>query len=104
MARLIQVFRRKAVSVTDTRVRTMNEVLTCIKLIKMYAWETSFQKKITDIRKKEKQLLEMAGYTQSINSSITTIIPTLATILTFVVHTLLGLPLGTSEVSSIPNT
>ncbi|KAM9422481.1 ATP-binding cassette sub-family C member 12 isoform 1-T1 [Salvelinus alpinus] len=101
MARLIQVFRRKAVSVTDTRVRTMNEVLTCIKLIKMYAWETSFQKKITDIRKKEKQLLEMAGYTQSINSSITTIIPTLATILTFVVHTLLGLPLGTSEAFTI---
>lgn len=47
MARLIQRFRRKAVSVTDTRVRTMNEVLTCIKLIKMYAWETSFEKKIT---------------------------------------------------------
>uniref|UniRef100_A0A4W5R563 ABC transmembrane type-1 domain-containing protein n=1 Tax=Hucho hucho TaxID=62062 RepID=A0A4W5R563_9TELE len=47
MARLIQVFRRKAVSVTDTRVCTMNEVLTCIKLIKMYAWETSFEKKIT---------------------------------------------------------
>uniref|UniRef100_A0A8C7JY84 ATP binding cassette subfamily C member 12 n=1 Tax=Oncorhynchus kisutch TaxID=8019 RepID=A0A8C7JY84_ONCKI len=97
MARLIQVFRRKAVSVTDTRVRTMNEVLTCIKLIKMYAWETSFEKKITDIRKNEKQLLEMAGYIQSINSSITTIIPTMATILTFVVHTLLGLPLSSSE-------
>nr|XP_046204790.1 ATP-binding cassette sub-family C member 12-like [Oncorhynchus gorbuscha] len=97
MARLIQVFRRKAVSVTDTRVRTMNEVLTCIKLIKMYAWETSFEKKITDIRNNEKQLLEMAGYIQSINSSITTIIPTLATILTFVVHTLLGLPLSSSE-------
>uniref|UniRef100_A0A6Q2ZBV3 ATP-binding cassette, sub-family C (CFTR/MRP), member 12 n=1 Tax=Esox lucius TaxID=8010 RepID=A0A6Q2ZBV3_ESOLU len=89
MARLIQVFRKKAVRVTDTRVRTMNEVLTCIKLIKMYAWESSFEKKITDIRKNEKKLLQMASYTQSVNSSITTIIPTLATILTFVVHTLL---------------
>uniref|UniRef100_A0A6Q2Z9P0 ATP-binding cassette sub-family C member 5 n=1 Tax=Esox lucius TaxID=8010 RepID=A0A6Q2Z9P0_ESOLU len=94
MARLIQVFRKKAVRVTDTRVRTMNEVLTCIKLIKMYAWESSFEKKITDIRKNEKKLLQMASYTQSVNSSITTIIPTLATILTFVVHTLLGLPLS----------
>uniref|UniRef100_A0A6Q2WQL3 ATP-binding cassette, sub-family C (CFTR/MRP), member 12 n=1 Tax=Esox lucius TaxID=8010 RepID=A0A6Q2WQL3_ESOLU len=91
---LIQVFRKKAVRVTDTRVRTMNEVLTCIKLIKMYAWESSFEKKITDIRKNEKKLLQMASYTQSVNSSITTIIPTLATILTFVVHTLLGLPLS----------
>uniref|UniRef100_A0A8C1TDH1 ATP-binding cassette sub-family C member 5 n=1 Tax=Cyprinus carpio TaxID=7962 RepID=A0A8C1TDH1_CYPCA len=41
---LIGVFRRRAVSVTDRRVRTMNEVLTCIKLIKMYAWEESFEK------------------------------------------------------------
>ncbi|KAF4090918.1 hypothetical protein AMELA_G00031150 [Ameiurus melas] len=44
---LIRVFRKKAISVTDKRVRTMNEVLTCIKLIKMYAWEESFEKKIT---------------------------------------------------------
>lgn len=41
------MFRRRAVSVTDRRVRTMNEVLTCIKLIKMYAWEESFEKSIT---------------------------------------------------------
>uniref|UniRef100_A0A3P9AB43 ATP-binding cassette sub-family C member 5 n=1 Tax=Esox lucius TaxID=8010 RepID=A0A3P9AB43_ESOLU len=101
MARLIQVFRKKAVRVTDTRVRTMNEVLTCIKLIKMYAWESSFEKKITDIRKNEKKLLQMASYTQSVNSSITTIIPTLATILTFVVHTLLGLPLICDEVCKL---
>uniref|UniRef100_A0A8B9HQL6 ATP-binding cassette, sub-family C (CFTR/MRP), member 12 n=1 Tax=Astyanax mexicanus TaxID=7994 RepID=A0A8B9HQL6_ASTMX len=90
---------RRAVSVTDNRVRTMNEVLTCIKLIKMYAWEESFEKKITDIRKKEKLILEKAGYVQSINSSLTTVVPTLATILTFIVHTAIGLPLAPSTVS-----
>ncbi|XP_064192872.1 ATP-binding cassette sub-family C member 12 isoform X1 [Anguilla rostrata] len=96
MARLIGVFRKKAISVTDIRVRTMNEVLSCIKLIKMYAWETSFEKKITDVRKHEKRLLEFAGYVQSVNSSITTVIPTVATILTFVAHTSLKLPLSSS--------
>uniref|UniRef100_A0A667YWU7 ATP binding cassette subfamily C member 12 n=1 Tax=Myripristis murdjan TaxID=586833 RepID=A0A667YWU7_9TELE len=49
MAKLINVFRRKVVVSTDSRVRTMNEILTCIKLIKMYAWEDSFEKKITGI-------------------------------------------------------
>uniref|UniRef100_A0A3B4TZ91 ATP-binding cassette, sub-family C (CFTR/MRP), member 12 n=1 Tax=Seriola dumerili TaxID=41447 RepID=A0A3B4TZ91_SERDU len=34
-------------AITDTRVRTMSEVLTCIKLIKMYVWEESFERKIT---------------------------------------------------------
>lgn len=31
---------------TDSRVHTMNEILKSIKLIKMYAWEDSFEKKI----------------------------------------------------------
>ena len=39
-------FRRKCIKVTDTRVRMMNEILTCVKLIKMYAWELSFAKAI----------------------------------------------------------
>uniref|UniRef100_A0A9J8A049 ATP-binding cassette, sub-family C (CFTR/MRP), member 12 n=1 Tax=Cyprinus carpio carpio TaxID=630221 RepID=A0A9J8A049_CYPCA len=102
IARLIGVFRRRAVSVTDRRVRTMNEVLTCIKLIKMYAWEESFEKTVSDIRKTEKLLLQKAGYVQSLNSSFTTIVPTLATILTFIVHTSLKLPLLPSTVSALP--
>uniref|UniRef100_A0A8C2GWP5 ATP-binding cassette sub-family C member 5 n=1 Tax=Cyprinus carpio TaxID=7962 RepID=A0A8C2GWP5_CYPCA len=101
IARLIGVFRRRAVSVTDRRVRTMNEVLTCIKLIKMYAWEESFEKTVSDIRKKEKLLLQKAGYVQSLNSSFTTIVPTLATILTFIVHTALKLPLLPSTAYTI---
>ncbi|KAK1802156.1 hypothetical protein P4O66_021827 [Electrophorus voltai] len=101
IARLINILRRRAVSVTDKRVRTMNEVLTCIKLIKMYAWEESFEKKITDIRKSEKSLLEKAGYVQSVNSSLTAIVPTLATIFTFIAHTALRLPLEPSVAYTI---
>ncbi|KAI5088763.1 multidrug resistance-associated protein 9, partial [Silurus meridionalis] len=98
---LIRVFRKKTISVTDKRVRTMNEVLTCIKLIKMYAWEESFEKKITDIRKEEKLLLEYAGYTQSVNASLTAVVPSLATILTFITHTALRLDLQPSTAYTI---
>uniref|UniRef100_A0A8C1VLR0 ATP-binding cassette, sub-family C (CFTR/MRP), member 12 n=1 Tax=Cyprinus carpio TaxID=7962 RepID=A0A8C1VLR0_CYPCA len=87
IARLIGVFRRRAVSVTDRRVRTMNEVLTCIKLIKMYAWEESFEKTVSgcpSILFYFLMTLWNAGYVQSLNSSFTTIVPTLATILTFI--------------------
>ncbi|XP_062845964.1 ATP-binding cassette sub-family C member 12 [Trichomycterus rosablanca] len=98
---LIRVFRKLSVSVTDRRVRTMNEVLTCIKLIKMYAWEESFEKTITEIRKNEKQLLEKAGYIQSWNSSLTTIVPSLATILTFIAHSAFKFPLEPSTAYTI---
>uniref|UniRef100_A0A7N5ZUU6 ATP-binding cassette, sub-family C (CFTR/MRP), member 12 n=1 Tax=Anabas testudineus TaxID=64144 RepID=A0A7N5ZUU6_ANATE len=78
MAKLINKFRWKAMLMTDSRVRTMNEILSSIKLIKMYAWEDSFEKKIAGM-------------------SITSIIPTFATVITFITHTSLGLSLNTSE-------
>ncbi|XP_042371661.1 ATP-binding cassette sub-family C member 12-like, partial [Plectropomus leopardus] len=46
-ARLINHFQKKAVEITDSRVRIINEILTCIKLIKMYVWEKSFYDKVT---------------------------------------------------------
>ncbi|XP_037553547.1 multidrug resistance-associated protein 9 [Nematolebias whitei] len=97
LARLINKFRGKAMQITDSRVRTMNEILSSIKLIKMYAWEESFEKKIAGLRKTEMKQIQWVSYIQNINTSITSIIPTLATVLTFLVHTLLGLPLGTSD-------
>uniref|UniRef100_A0A3Q4MCU7 ATP-binding cassette sub-family C member 5 n=1 Tax=Neolamprologus brichardi TaxID=32507 RepID=A0A3Q4MCU7_NEOBR len=98
MAKLINKFRWKSLLLTDSRVRTMNEILNSIKLIKMYAWEDSFEKTITGLRKNEKKQLQKVSYVQNINISIANIIPTIATVLTFLVHTLLGLPLSTSDV------
>nr|XP_046258123.1 ATP-binding cassette sub-family C member 12 [Scatophagus argus]XP_046258212.1 ATP-binding cassette sub-family C member 12 [Scatophagus argus]XP_046258305.1 ATP-binding cassette sub-family C member 12 [Scatophagus argus] len=97
LAKLINTFRWKAMVITDSRVRTMNEILNSIKLIKMYAWEDSFEKKIAGLRKTEKKELRKVSYIQNINTSISSIIPTLAPVLTFVVHTLLGLSLNSSD-------
>ncbi|KAM4597365.1 ATP-binding cassette sub-family C member 12 [Fundulus diaphanus] len=97
LAKLINKFRWKAMQITDNRVRTMNEILNSIKLIKMYAWEESFEQKIAGLRKKEKKQIQLVSYIQNINTSISSIVPIVATVLTFLVHTLLGLPLNTSD-------
>ncbi|KAK2853475.1 hypothetical protein Q5P01_006136 [Channa striata] len=97
MAKLINRFRWKAMLMTDSRVRTMNEILSSIKLIKMYAWEDSFEKKIAGLRKTEKNHLQMVSYVQNANNSITSIIPTLATVVTFILHTSLGFSLTTPD-------
>lgn len=97
LARIINKFRWKAMLITDGRVRTMNEILSSIKLIKMYAWEDSFEKKIAGLRKTERGHLQRVSYVQNLNTSITSLIPTVATVLTFTVHTLLGLPLNSTE-------
>ncbi|XP_076594665.1 ATP-binding cassette sub-family C member 12 isoform X2 [Chaetodon auriga] len=63
----------------------------------MYAWEDSFEKKIEGLRSKETTQVRWAGYIQNINISITSIIPTIATTVTFIVHTALGLRLNTAD-------
>uniref|UniRef100_A0A669D7J0 ATP binding cassette subfamily C member 12 n=1 Tax=Oreochromis niloticus TaxID=8128 RepID=A0A669D7J0_ORENI len=97
LAKFINKFRWKSLLITDSRVHTMNEILNSIKLIKMYAWEDSFEKTIAGLRKNEKKQLQKVSYVQNANTNITSIIPTVSTVLTFLVHTLVGLPLSTSD-------
>ncbi|TNM90473.1 hypothetical protein fugu_002762 [Takifugu bimaculatus] len=97
LAKIINKFRWRTILITDNRVRTMNEILNSIKLIKMYAWEDSFDEKITDLRKNEKKQLWVVNLIQNINVNLTGIVPTIATVLTFLVHTLLGLSLNTTD-------
>ncbi|XP_071346067.1 ATP-binding cassette sub-family C member 12-like isoform X2 [Trachinotus anak] len=86
-ARLINVYQQKASAVTDRRVRTMNEILTCIKLIKMYVWEESFEKKITEVRATERRILEMAAVIQNFSVTISPLVPIIAASCTFIIHT-----------------
>ncbi|XP_022095164.1 multidrug resistance-associated protein 5-like [Acanthaster planci] len=83
-------YRQHAITVTDLRVRLMSEIINCIKLIKMYAWEESFEANIGDIRQREQGWLEKAGFFQSFCQSLTTFVPILSSILTLSLHTLLG--------------
>lgn len=46
----------------DERVKLMNEVLNGIKVLKLYAWEPSFEQQILKIRNKEIQVLKEAAY------------------------------------------
>lgn len=55
---------------------------------------------LTELRKLEKKLVQKILEIQIINGSLTMAISTIATVFTFLIHTLLGLPLKTSDVSS----
>ncbi|XP_041482605.1 multidrug resistance-associated protein 5-like [Lytechinus variegatus] len=83
--KITSILRDRCISVTDERVQKMNEVLTYVKLIKMYAWEVPFSKAISAIRNLERSLLEKAGYMQSFSLSVSPITPNIATVLTIVI-------------------
>ncbi|XP_046853330.1 ATP-binding cassette sub-family C member 5-like isoform X2 [Xenia sp. Carnegie-2017] len=94
-------FRGKAVRITDQRVKLMNEVLSCIKLIKMYAWEKSFAKVIGDIRQKETSVLGDSAVLQSLNVSLTNAVSTFSTAITFIVHIYTGNDLLASQAFTV---
>ncbi|XP_064100115.1 ATP-binding cassette sub-family C member 5-like isoform X4 [Macrobrachium nipponense] len=86
ISRLTSYLRRRTVTVTDERVCKMNELLSCVKLIKMYAWEKSFASSIAEIRSRERSLLEKSAYVQSISLAMAPTVPVLAAIITFLAH------------------
>jgi hypothetical protein len=48
---LTSVLRLRVVAVTDKRVTLMNEIVGAMRLIKMYAWEDPFRRRVLDIRR-----------------------------------------------------
>uniref|UniRef100_A0A8D2DC37 ATP binding cassette subfamily C member 11 n=1 Tax=Sciurus vulgaris TaxID=55149 RepID=A0A8D2DC37_SCIVU len=82
--------------VSDQRIRVTSEVLTHIKLIKMYTWERPFAEMIKDLRRKERKLLEKSGLVQSLTTATLFITPTVAIVAMFLAHTFLELKLTAS--------
>ena len=46
----MSLYRLKSAKLTDKRVRVMNEIISGMRLIKMYAWEWAFHEYVKDIR------------------------------------------------------
>uniref|UniRef100_A0A8D1PCG6 ATP binding cassette subfamily C member 11 n=1 Tax=Sus scrofa TaxID=9823 RepID=A0A8D1PCG6_PIG len=82
--------------ISDQRICLTSEVLTSIKLIKMYTWEKPFAKIIRDLRRKEKKLLHKCGFIQSLTTAILFIAPTVASVALFLIHIGLRLKLTAS--------
>lgn len=90
ISKLTTRLRRKCIVITDQRVQRMTELLNCIKLIKMYAWEKPFAKKIADIRKHEKGFLEKTAFVQSVSQSMAPMVPVLSGIFVITAHVMTG--------------
>lgn len=51
----------------DARIKLMNEILNGIKVLKLYAWEKSFQEKVLEIRQKELTVLRKTAYLSAVS-------------------------------------
>ena len=89
--------RKEKMEKTDIRVKFMNEVLNGIRVIKFYAWESAFIKKIRAVRDEEIYLLRKMGYLFNIPFGLLLIgAPNIQTVLIFLTYICLGNELDVS--------
>uniref|UniRef100_A0A8C3W8H5 Multidrug resistance-associated protein 4 n=1 Tax=Catagonus wagneri TaxID=51154 RepID=A0A8C3W8H5_9CETA len=59
--------RSKTAAHTDNRIRTVSEIITGIRTVKMYTWEKSFTELITRLRRKEISKILRSSYLKGLN-------------------------------------
>ncbi|XP_062982827.1 multidrug resistance-associated protein 1-like isoform X2 [Elgaria multicarinata webbii] len=74
---------------SDQQVKLLSEILHGIKILKLYAWEPSYQKKIVEIREREIDVLKSSGYLTTFSMLTLTCIPFLVSLATFGAYFLL---------------
>lgn len=77
-------------AVKDERVKSMNEILTGMKVLKLYAWEPSFEKLIAGTRAKEIKILQNIAILNAGSYFSWTLTPFLVSVVSYVTFVLLG--------------
>uniref|UniRef100_A0AC11BWK4 Uncharacterized protein n=1 Tax=Ovis aries TaxID=9940 RepID=A0AC11BWK4_SHEEP len=95
---LFSSLRSKTAGVTDDRIRTMSEVITGIKTIKMNAWEKSFIDLITRLRRKEISKILKSSYLRGMNLASFFAVSKIMIFVTFITNELLDNRITASQV------
>ena len=52
----------------DLRIKSMSEILNGMKVLKLYAWEQSFEDQVLDVRRREGKELKKTAYLNAVTS------------------------------------
>ncbi|XP_034949722.1 multidrug resistance-associated protein 1 isoform X2 [Chelonus insularis] len=89
IANKVKTLQIRQMKCKDERVKLMNEVLNGIKVLKLYAWEPSFEQQILKIRNKEIKVLKEAAYLNAGTSFIWSCAPFLVSFVSFATYVLI---------------
>ena len=85
--RALQIIQMK---VKDERVKSMNEILNGMKVLKLYAWEPSFETLILGTREKEMVVLKKAAILNAGTYFVWSLAPFLVSLASYITFVLLG--------------
>ena len=89
-SKLGEILQRAQLKAKDSRIKLMNEILAGIKVLKLYAWEIPFMKRILQTRQEEIKVIKRIGILNSINNFTYACSPILITLSAFSTFVLTG--------------
>lgn len=90
--------RRDITAATDERVKQMTEIISAIRLIKLYCWEKPFAGYLAQIREKEIAKITRQGYLKAVNYSFSSVANRLMLFASLVVFVVFGGQLDAEKV------
>ncbi|XP_057378671.1 LOW QUALITY PROTEIN: ATP-binding cassette sub-family C member 4-like [Daphnia carinata] len=90
MGKVFSKLRLETAKRTNERIRTMNEIISAMRVIKMYTWEKPFAKLIAKCRRKEINVIRRTNYFRALNMSLFFTSSKLIIFLTFLVFIFTG--------------
>ncbi|ENN81636.1 hypothetical protein YQE_01967, partial [Dendroctonus ponderosae] len=90
LSRLQGKFRGKIATLTDQRVKLMNEITSGIQVIKMYAWEKPFEKIVEFSRRKEVNMIARNSYIRGFSSALNIFVERATLYIAVISYVLLG--------------
>ncbi|KAJ7553020.1 hypothetical protein O6H91_06G081400 [Diphasiastrum complanatum] len=98
MAKLQQKYQTLLMTAQDERLRSTNEVLRNMKILKLQAWEEKFRAKIDSLRFAEHKCLSTLQYNKTFNSLLYWFLPIVVSTATYTACYVFGIPLTPSNV------
>uniref|UniRef100_A0A8D0T9Z5 Multidrug resistance-associated protein 4 n=1 Tax=Sus scrofa TaxID=9823 RepID=A0A8D0T9Z5_PIG len=98
IGKLFSSLRSKTAAYTDDRIRTVSEVITGIRTVKMYTWEKSFADLIARLRRKEISKILTSSYLRGLNLASFFALSKIMIFVTFFANALLGNVITASQV------
>uniref|UniRef100_H3DQA7 ATP binding cassette subfamily C member 4 (PEL blood group) n=1 Tax=Tetraodon nigroviridis TaxID=99883 RepID=H3DQA7_TETNG len=96
--RLFSTLRAQTAVLTDDRIRTMNEVISGIRVIKMYGWEKPLALLVNEVRRKEISKILKSSYLRGLNMASFFVASKIIIFITVCVYVLMGNELSAGTV------
>ncbi|KAM6095061.1 multidrug resistance-associated protein 1-like isoform 3-T3 [Chlamydotis macqueenii] len=86
IAAKVKRLKKSQMKYSDQRVKLLSEMLHGIKILKLYAWEPAYQRKVMNIREHEVDVLKSSGYLATYSMLTLTCIPFMVSLATFGIY------------------